>query len=154
MRVDILRGGSYPQSCISMCLIAIKFKGGAAMSPTTQAEVSQKILDSVQSLAIDNAEIKNTLKHIDNKFDRVNDDIRELKESVFKAASDASYAKEKVVLLESKMTDVEKDTDRLFEKFRERDKKSDADRKWIIGTAITVIALAITIITFIINYFA
>lgn len=124
------------------------------MSPTTQAEVSQKILDSVQSLAIDNAEIKNTLKHIDNKFDRVNDDIRELKESVFKAASDASYAKEKVVLLESKMTDVEKDTDRLFEKFRERDKKSDADRKWIIGTAITVIALAITIITFIINYFA
>lgn len=122
------------------------------MSPT-QADVSQKILDSVQNLSIDNAEIKNTLKHIDSKFDRVNDDIKDLKDGVLKASSDAEIAKGDARLLDSRVTELEKDNNRLFDKFRERDKKSDADRKWIIGTAIAVVGLIITFTTFLLNYF-
>ncbi|KGR88393.1 hypothetical protein [Lysinibacillus odysseyi] len=122
------------------------------MSPLTQADVSQKILDSMQSLSMDNAEIKTTLKHIDNKFDRVNDDIKDLKDGVLKASSDAEIAKGDARLLDSRVTELEKDKDRLFDKFRERDKKSDADRKWLIGTVIAVFALVISFVSFLITY--
>lgn len=118
-----------------------------------QLDVNQKILDAMQALSIDNAEIKATLKHIDSKFDRVNADIQELKIATNEAANDAEIAKNNTIRLETEVKEISKDTDRLFEKFRERDKKLDSDRKWLLGTVIAVIGLFITIVSFMINYF-
>lgn len=119
----------------------------------THTDVSQKILDSMQSLSIDNAEIKNTLKHIDNKFDRVNDDLKDVKSIALKAAADADEVKSDNRLINTRVTELEKDSDRLFEKFRERDRKSDADKKWLVATIISTIVMLIGFVTFLINYF-
>lgn len=119
----------------------------------THTDVSQKILDSMQSLSIDNAEIKNTLKHIDNKFDRVNDDLKDVKSIALKAATDADEVKSDNRLINTRVTELEKDSDRLFEKFRERDRKSDADKKWLVATIISTVVMLIGFVTFLINYF-
>ena len=119
----------------------------------THTDVSQKILDSMQSLSIDNAEIKNTLKHIDNKFDRVNDDLKDVKSIALRAATDADEAKSDNRLINTRVTELEKDSDRLFEKFRERDRKSDADKKWLVATIISTVVMLIGFVTFLINYF-
>lgn len=119
----------------------------------THTDVSQKILDSMQSLSIDNAEIKNTLKHIDNKFDRVNDDLKDVKSIALKAATDADEVKSDNRLINTRVTELEKDNDRLFEKFRERDRKSDADKKWLVATIISTVVMLIGFVTFLINYF-
>lgn len=119
----------------------------------THTDVSQKILDSMQSLSIDNAEIKNTLKHIDNKFDRVNDDLKDVKSIALRAATDADEVKSDNRLINTRVTELEKDNDRLFEKFRERDRKSDADKKWLVATIISTVVMLIGFVTFLINYF-
>ncbi len=61
----------------------------------------------MQSLFIDNAEIKNTLKHIDNKFERVNDGMKSIKSIATEVATDADEVKSDNRLLNTRATELE-----------------------------------------------
>lgn len=106
----------------------------------------EKLTDALTVIGLDIREIKTTLSHFDEKFDRVHQDVYEIKGNAKKNEHEIEIMKLKNNTLENKIQDMEKDVQILFGEFKERDSKSVADRKWLIGTIISVVLLGIAVI--------
>lgn len=120
--------------------------------PETQRELVKELTTVMTDIGLDIREIKTTLAHFGEKFDRVQNDIAEVKIATSETEHEVETLKLKMNTVEIQSADLKGDVGILFNKFRERDKKSDTDRKWLIGTVLSVVGLTITFITFIINY--
>ncbi|BAQ11285.1 hypothetical protein OXB_2814 [Bacillus sp. OxB-1] len=122
--------------------------------PENANELVKELTKVMTDIGLDIREIKTTLTHFGEKFDRVQNDIAEVKIATTETEHEVEALKIKMNTVEIQSADTKHDVGILFQKFRERDKKSDTDRKWLIGTVLTVVGLTITYITFIINYLA
>lgn len=120
--------------------------------PETQIELVKELTKVMTEIGLDIREIKTTLSHFGEKFDDVQKDISEVKIATSETEHEVETLKLKMNTVEIQSADTKEDVGILFNKFRERDKKSDTDRKWLIGTVISVVALIITLISFFINY--
>lgn len=122
--------------------------------PENANELVKELTKVMTEIGLDIREIKTTLTHFGEKFDRVQNDISEVRIATNETEHEVEALKIKMNTVEIQSGDMKSDVQILFDKFKERDKKSDNDRKWLIGTVISVAALVITLITFIINYLA
>lgn len=120
--------------------------------PEAGNELVKELTKVMTDIGLDIREIKTTLTHFGEKFDRVQSDISEVKIATSETEHEVDVLKIKMNTVEIQTDDMKNDVGILFEKFRERDKKSDTDRKWLIGTVLSVAGLTITFITFVINY--
>lgn len=120
--------------------------------PQTQAELVRDLTKVMTEIGLDIREIKTTLSHFGEKFDDVQKDIAEVKIATNETEHEVETLKIKMNTVEIQSADMKSDVGILFDKFRTRDKKSDTDRKWLIGTVLSVAGLTVTLITFIINY--
>ena len=120
--------------------------------PETQIELVKDLTKVMTEIGLDIREIKTTLSHFGEKFDDVQKDIAEVRIATTETGHEVETLKLKMNTVEIQSADTKEDVGILFDKFRERDKKSDTDRKWLIGTVISVVALVITLISFFINY--
>lgn len=120
--------------------------------PEAGNELVKELTKVMTDIGLDIREIKTTLTHFGEKFDRVQDDIAEVKTATTETEKEVDALNIRMTTVEIQSEDTKKDVGILFDKFRERDKKSDTDRKWLIGTVLSVVGLVITFITFIINY--
>ena len=126
-------------------------KKGGEKSVAEQEHLIEKLTDALTTIGLDIREIKTTLSHFGEKFDRIQQDVNEVKIAAKENEHEIEALKLKSNTIENTMTDTQKDVQILFTKFKERDSKSDADRKWIIGTIISVVLLAIAVINILIN---
>lgn len=121
------------------------------MPETNQNHLIEKLTDALTTIGLDIREIKTTLSHFGEKFDRVQQDVNEVKIATKENEHEIEALKLKSNTLENEMQDTKKDVQILFSKFKERDSKSGADRKWLIGTVISVVLLGIAIINLVIK---
>lgn len=119
--------------------------------PEAGNELVRDLTKVMTDIGLDIREIKTTLSHFGEKFDRVQNDIAEVRIATNETEHDVEALKIKMNTVEIQSVDMKNDVGILFDKFKERDKKSDTDRKWLIGTVLSVVGLVITFITFIIN---
>lgn len=122
--------------------------------PEAGNELVRDLTKVMTDIGLDIREIKTTLSHFGEKFDRVQNDIAEVRIATNETEHDVETLKLKMNTVEIQSADMKNDVSILFAKFKERDKKSDTDRKWLIGTVLSVVALVITLISFVINYLA
>lgn len=120
----------------------------------TENVLIEKLTGVMTEIGLDIREIKTTLSHFGEKFDRVQNDINEVRIATNETEHDVEALKIKMNTVEIQSADMKTDVGILFDKFKERDKKSDTDRKWLIGTVISVVGLTFVFVTFIINYLA
>lgn len=120
--------------------------------PEAGSELVRELTKVMTDIGLDIREIKTTLSHFGEKFDRVQNDIAEVRIATNENEHEVETLKLKMNTVEIQSADMKTDVGILFDKFKERDKKSDTDRKWLIGTVLSVVGLVITFITFIINY--
>lgn len=121
------------------------------MTNMTQ-DIGNEIVKALQEMQLDIREIKTSMKHSEQKFDRVHSDMNDLKVLISETAHDAESAIARVSKVEDKCEGNGKNIDRLFEKFREKEKEDSANKKWLYGTMVTVIGLIISFVTFLQNY--
>jgi len=122
--------------------------------PEAGNELVRELTKVMTDIGLDIREIKTTLSHFGEKFDGVQKDIEKVRIATNETEHDVETLKLKMNTLEIQSADMRTDVGILFDKFKERDKKSDTDRKWLIGTVLSVVALVITLISFVINYLA
>ncbi|MET3658404.1 hypothetical protein [Sporosarcina psychrophila] len=118
----------------------------------TENILIEKLTGVMTEISLDIREIKTTLSHFGEKFDRVQQDISEVRNTSKENEHEIETMKIMVNTIEHRSTETKEDVQILFRKFKERDTKGDNDRKWLVGTVITVVALGITIISFAINF--
>lgn len=111
-----------------------------------QEHLIEKLTDALTTIGLDIREIKTTLSHFGEKFDRVQQDVNEVKIGTKENEHEIEAIKLKSNTHDNEIQETKKDVQILFQKFKERDSKSDADRKWIIGTIISVVLLGIAVI--------
>lgn len=104
-------------------------------------------------ISMDIREIKTTLFHFGEKFDGVQREISDIKTETKENALNIDKLKIKLNTIEVQSKETKDDVEILFRKNKERDLKSDADRKWLIGTIITVAGLVIAFISLAVNFF-
>lgn len=126
-------------------------KKGGGCGVAEQEHLIEKLTDALTTIGLDIREIKTTLTHFGEKFDRVQQDVNEVKIAAKENEHEIEAIKLKSNTLSNEIQDTKKDVQILFQKFEKRDSKSDADRKWIIGTIISVVLLAIAVINLLIN---
>ena len=119
--------------------------------PESGNELVRDLTKVMTDIGLDIREIKTTLSHFGEKFDRVQNDIAEVKIATNETEHEVDVLKIKTNTIEIQSADMKADVGILFEKFKERDKKSDNDRKWLIGTVLTVLGLTISFISFVIS---
>lgn len=120
--------------------------------PESGNELVRELTKVMTDIGLDIREIKTTLSHFGEKFDRVQNDIAEVRIATNETEHDVEALKIKMNTVEIQSADMRTDVGILFDKFKERDKKSDTDRKWLIGTVITVAGLAVSIISIVIKF--
>jgi len=126
-------------------------KRGGGCGVAEQEHLIEKLTDALTTIGLDIREIKTTLSHFGEKFDRVQQDVNEVKIAAKENEHEIETIKLKSNTLSNEIQDTKKDVQILFQKFEKRDSKSDADRKWIIGTIISVVLLGIAVINLLIN---
>jgi len=124
----------------------------SAVVPENANELVRELTKVMTGIGLDIREIKTTLSHFGEKFDGVQKDIEKVRIATNETEHDVETLKLKMNTLEIQSADMKTDVGILFAKFKERDKKSDTDRKWIIGTVLSVVGLTVTVITIVINY--
>ena len=134
-----------------------------------QEHLIEKLTDALTTIGLDIREIKTTLSHFGEKFDRVQQDVNEVKISTKENEHEIEALKLKSNTLENESQETKKDVQILFTKFKEREakieseqkardlktdeayKKQDTDRKWLIGTVISIVLLGIAVINLLIK---
>src|SRR5690625_5134387 len=89
-------------------------------------------------MSLDIREVLTTLNHFNEKFNATSDEIREIKETSKENQLNLQKITLDVNTLKNDNEDTKKDVEVLFDKFKERDKKTDNDRKWFVDTVISV----------------
>lgn len=116
------------------------------MTETNQNHFIEKLTDALTAIGLDIREIKTTLSHFGEKFDRVHQDVHEIKSNAKENEQEIESLMLKNTILENEIQVMKKDVQILFSEFKGRDSKSIADRKWLIGTIISVVLLGIAVI--------
>lgn len=115
-------------------------------------ELVKELTKVMTEIGLDIREIKTTLTHFGDKFDTVQKDLDGIKEESKGNVHEIDKLKLKVNTVEIQSKETKDDVEILFRKNKERDLKSDADRKWLIGTIITVAGLLITVVSLAIKF--
>ena len=111
--------------------------------PATQEDANkllEKMTDSVNSLNVNFARVEGKI-----------DAALELKKDVGLLAEKVDDVKNRQSTTITELNNVKDDVQILFRKSKEREIKSDADRKWLVGTMIAVLGLGIALLNFLIN---
>lgn len=101
----------------------------------TQNKLLEKMTDSVNSLNVNFARVEGKI-----------DAALELKKDVGLLSEKLDAIKNTQSTTTSELSNVKEDVQILFRKSKEREQKADADRKWLIGTMITVVGLGIALL--------
>lgn len=120
--------------------------------PENGNELVRELTKVMTEIGLDIREIKTTLSHFGEKFDTVQKDIEKVRIATSETEHEVETLKLKMNTVEIQSADMRGDVGILFAKFKERSKKSDTDRKWLIGTVLSMVALVVTLISFVINY--
>lgn len=122
---------------------------GGENDMTTSTELSVKLIEEMSGLRGDIREIMTTMRHFDQKLDRVNDDIKEIKVIANEASSLAESADVKAQTAmrntELNKTEIEK----LNKKIEDTEKEQRIQRRYGMSTTIAVVGIILTAI----NYF-
>ena len=111
----------------------------------------QEVTSKLNEMSLDIREVLTTLNHFNEKFNATNDEIREIKETSKENQLNLQKITLDVNTLKNDNEDTKKDVEVLFDKFKERDKKTDNDRKWLVGTVISVVVMFVGLIGLIMN---
>ena len=115
------------------------------------SENEQDVTRKLNEMSLDIREVLTTLNHFNEKFNDTNDELKEIKETSKENQINLQKITLDVNTLKGDNEDTKKDVEILFGKFRERDKKADNDRKWLVGTVISVVVMFVGLIGLIIN---
>ena len=115
------------------------------------SENEQDVTRKLNEMSLDIREVLTTLNHFNEKFNDTNDEIREIKETSKENQLNLQKITLDVNTLKNDNEDTKKDVEVLFDKFKERDKKTDNDRKWLVGTVISVVVMFVGLIGLIMN---
>lgn len=120
------------------------------MNDERQDKQLEQLNGTLNQISMDIREIMTTLAHYERKFDDAQREISELDETSKDNAHEVSKLNLKINTIESDKRSLTDRVSNLEDNLQERDKKSDADRKWLVGTVIAVIGLAATVLSLII----
>lgn len=113
-------------------------------------EQQDKLVEALNNIGMDIREIKTTLRHFDEKFNekfgQVQKEVSNVKIQVGENEHEVERLKLKFAKQEEKTKENDTNIDRLFEKHREQVKEAKADRRWTVGTALTVVGILIGIV--------
>lgn len=112
----------------------------------------QDVTKKLNEMSLDIREVLTTLNHFNEKFTDTNKELKEIKDTSKENQIELQKLTLDVNTLKNDSTDTKKDVEILFGKFRDRDKKTDNDRKWLIGTVISVVVMFISLIALIISF--
>ena len=102
---------------------------------STQNKLIEKMTDSVNALNVNFARVEGKI-----------DSALELKKDVGLLSEKVDAIKTESGNTVTELKNAKEDIQILFRKSKEREQKSDTDRKWLIGTIISVFALGLTVI--------
>ena len=111
----------------------------------------QDVTRKLNEMSLDIREVLTTLNHFNEKFTETNNELKEIKETSKENQINLQKLTLEVNTHDSDIKEVKNDVEIIFEKFRHRDKKTDNDRKWLIGTVISVVVLFVSIVGLIIS---
>lgn len=113
--------------------------------PTNQ--VDEQSADSLNvkltNIQLDIRELTTNFKNFNSNFERINTDMNEIKVTTSKALEISNEAKSELNIVKNKVEINEKDIIEVKTDIKDREKEQKADRKWLIGTVIAVLALVI-----------
>ncbi|GGA30931.1 hypothetical protein [Psychrobacillus lasiicapitis] len=102
---------------------------------STQNKLIEKMTDSVNALNVNFARVEGKI-----------DSALELKKDVGLLSEKVDTIKTESSTTVNELKNAKEDIQILFNKSRERDKKADTDRKWLIGAIISVAGLGLTVL--------
>ncbi len=111
----------------------------------------KELNNTLTDISLDIRQIMTTLEHFDEKFKGTQKDIEGIKTNAEKNQKDVQELGLKVNTIKGENDETQKDVEILFDKFRQRDRKSDNDRKWLVATSISVVVMFITLAGLIVN---
>ena len=103
---------------------------------STQNKLIEKMTDSVNILNVNFARVEGKI-----------DSALELKKDVGLLAEKVNIYKTESSTTANELNNAKEDIQILFRKSKEREQKSDTDRKWLIGTIIAVVGLGLTVLS-------
>lgn len=112
---------------------------------------SEKLTEKLNDMGLDIREILTSMKHINKQFEATNEEIREIKKMSRENQESVTELKLELSKVENNTSENTDDIGNIYTKFKERDRKMDNDRKWLIGTVISVVLMFISLITLIIS---
>lgn len=112
----------------------------------SQAEFSIRMIEELSGIRGDIRELMATMKHFEQKMDRANEDIKEVKALANQASETAESAEEKANRALITIEDHKEDIERLFEKHREGENQMRINRRWAISTAVPFLGIVVTIL--------
>ncbi len=119
-----------------------KIRGGLHVN---NDDLMKELNKTLNNISLDIRQIMTTLGHFEEKFKGTQKDIESIRESTKDNQEDVQELTLKVNTIKTENVDTKKDVEILFDKFKHRDKKSDNDRKWIIGTVISVVLMFVAV---------
>lgn len=103
---------------------------------STQNKLIEKMTDSVNNLNVNFARVEGKI-----------DSALELKKDVGLLSQKVDDYKSESSTTATELKNAKEDIQILFRKSKEREQKSDTDRKWLIGTIIAVVGLGLTVLS-------
>lgn len=110
-------------------------KGMQTVEESTQNKLIEKMTDSVNALNVNFARVEGKI-----------DSALELKKDVGLLSEKVDTVKTESGNTATELKNAKEDIQILFRKSKEREQKADTDRKWLIGTIISVLALGLTVL--------
>ena len=121
-----------------------------------QDEQLSRLNDTLTTISGDIREIMTRMDHFEERFTSYNEEIKDIREVAKSNEQRTSKIETKQTIIATRGESLEKEVSHLKNKlntevtdlearFEKRDEKSDNDRKWLIGTIIAVISLAVTL---------
>lgn len=121
-----------------------------------QDEQLSRLNDTLTTISGDIREIMTRMDHFEERFTSYNKEIKDIREVAKSNEQRTSKIETKQTIIATRGESLEKEVSHLKNKlntevaylearFEKRDEKSDNDRKWLIGTIIAVISIAVTL---------
>lgn len=116
---------------------------------TTSTDLSVKLIEEMSGLRGDIREVMATMRHFDQKLDRVNDDIKESKALAIDAKACAEGADRKAETAIKNTVDNKDHINILYGKIAEAQREQIVQRRYGMTTTIAVVGIILAAI----NYF-
>ncbi len=112
----------------------------------TNTDLSVKLIEEMSGVRGDIREIMATMRHFDSKLDRVNDDIKEIKSLASEASSQAESADAKAQKALDALVIHRERIDGLNRKINKTADDQKVHKRWIVSTAVPVMAIVVSIL--------